>query len=596
VNAAASAYTDFDVATVPGSAAGTTWVGTPDVDPPLDPSIVSNVNVSFSLVTSSAVSVDLHLSTSGFPENARWVVQYGAQGYGYTNSTATQVLPAFTSFPFTPAAHSFPNGTQFVPTEVDILEIDSAPTWSNTTLGGAVPATVDTSDPSCIIIHYAMKFHVTVAGTTGGTVSPSTAWVDPGTAVSLHATPVTGYYFVNWSGLGPGAVNATTPDLTLTAIGPMWMLALFAPVYYTVTVTATGIPFNESFEVLFNSAFYASQNGTVTIPLVLAGYYSVQAPYAYSSLSPSMRYVAQHIDATVPSESNGTFHLTGNASFVFEFTPQYALIVNAVGPGTVTPYPGAYWITAGTTVGMVGLPDTGFALTSWAGVGLGAYSGSSRTFSLTMIGPVTETANFGSPLGPATFEVDLEVVGGLPNGTDWDAALGAIGGHTASGSLMLWGVPGGSFPLAIPAIYLSPWARLVANAPAGTTVSIARNTTVNVTFTEQFALSVDAGPGGVVASVPAWTAVGSPVSLSASASAGYAFSGWNGTWASTASPWAITVNSSLNETATFTPIPAPPAKVPPILVAGAVASVVLVVGVIVGYRFLRTGTLRGGPA
>ncbi len=82
------------------------------------------------------------------------------------------------------------------------------------------------------------------------------------------------------------------------------------------------------------------------------------------------------------------------------------LTMQAQGGGSVTPESARR--TLYSTVPIEGFPDAGWAFSHWVGVGQGSYSGSSNPASVTMNGPITQTAVF---VG-ATPLLTMNVVGG----------------------------------------------------------------------------------------------------------------------------------------------------------------------------------------
>ena len=66
-----------------------------------------------------------------------------------------------------------------------------------------------------------------MVASTGGKVSPASAWKNSGAAISISATPATGYSFTNWSGTGTGSYSGTTNPGSVTMGGPVTETATF---------------------------------------------------------------------------------------------------------------------------------------------------------------------------------------------------------------------------------------------------------------------------------------------------------------------------------------------------------------------------------
>ncbi|MCI4370707.1 MAG: hypothetical protein L3J81_05195 [Thermoplasmata archaeon] len=80
---------------------------------------------------------------------------------------------------------------------------------------------------------------MSIAGSTGGTESPSSGWFESGAALALSATPDLGETFVGWTGTGTGSYsgNASTPNATVGS--PLTEFATFRATGSTGTTTTT---------------------------------------------------------------------------------------------------------------------------------------------------------------------------------------------------------------------------------------------------------------------------------------------------------------------------------------------------------------------
>jgi hypothetical protein len=97
--------------------------------------------------------------------------------------------------------------------------------------------------------------------------------------------------------------------------------------------------------------------------------------------------------------------LSGTASatsIVFTYQHQYYLKMQTSpsSVGSVTPNSG--WQNAAATPQIQATPSSGYFFSSWTGSGSGSYSGISNPVTITMNGPITETANFVSPTATLT--------------------------------------------------------------------------------------------------------------------------------------------------------------------------------------------------
>ncbi|MGC9077109.1 MAG: InlB B-repeat-containing protein, partial [Conexivisphaera sp.] len=97
------------------------------------------------------------------------------------------------------------------------------------------------------------------------------------------------------------------------------------------------------------------------------------------------------------------------------------MAVNPSGAGSVAP--GSGWYNAGATITISATPNSGWVFISWTGSGSGSYSGTNNPASITMNGPINETANFAYPT--ITFQQ-----AGLPSSASGTVLTLTYGGST----------------------------------------------------------------------------------------------------------------------------------------------------------------------
>jgi hypothetical protein len=83
---------------------------------------------------------------------------------------------------------------------------------------------------------------------------------------------------------------------------------------------------------------------------------------------------------------------TKNTTYTAKFGTQYYLTISAGTGGHVSP--GSSWRTSGSTFSISATPSTGYSFSTWTGSGTGSYSGTDNPRSITMMGPIAETATF----------------------------------------------------------------------------------------------------------------------------------------------------------------------------------------------------------
>lgn len=108
---------------------------------------------------------------------------------------------------------------------------------------------------------------------------------------------------------------------------------------------------------------------------------------------------------------------TAGITYTATFKTQYQLTMNAGAGGVVAPPSGFF--DAGSSVNISATPNSGLIFFSWAGTGSGSFSGLNASTSVTMSGPITETATFAA-IG--TFTARVNAGGGVyndPQGILW---------------------------------------------------------------------------------------------------------------------------------------------------------------------------------
>jgi hypothetical protein len=83
---------------------------------------------------------------------------------------------------------------------------------------------------------------------------------------------------------------------------------------------------------------------------------------------------------------------TSTTTYTAKFGTQYYMTMSAGTGGHVSP--GSSWRTSGSTFSISATPSTGYSFGNWTGSGAGSYSGPDNPRSITIMGPISEAANF----------------------------------------------------------------------------------------------------------------------------------------------------------------------------------------------------------
>jgi len=265
---------------------------------------------------------------------------------------------------------------------------------------------------------------------TGGTLTPPSGWRGSGTTVSITATAANGYSFGAWSGSGSGSYSGTNNPTSITMNAPITENASFtrntptptptatatATATPTATATATATP-TATATATPTATATATPTATpastiqVTVQTNLAGLTFTVDNITYSSTQ-TFSWVpgSSHTIGTTSPQNGATgvryvwtswtgggtiSHAvtpTTNKIYTANFTTQYLLTMAHGTGGTLTPPSG--WRGSGTTVSITATPASGYSFTNWTGSGTGSFSGTTNPASITMGGPITETATF----------------------------------------------------------------------------------------------------------------------------------------------------------------------------------------------------------
>jgi concanavalin A-like lectin/glucanase superfamily protein/List-Bact-rpt repeat protein/flagellar hook capping protein FlgD len=410
--------------------------------------------------------------------------------------------------------------------------------WNSWSDGGAITHTVAPTTDLTFTASFTTQYYLTMNSDPNGTVSPASNWFNAGLPVAITATPLTHYHFALWSGSGSGSYSGTSNPGSVTMNGPVTETASFAhdQVQVTIQTDPAGISFT------FDGVTYSSSQ-VLTVELGSTHTLSTTTP---QSGGLGIQYLWNNwsdggaLSHTITPGSNLTFTAT--------FTTQYSLTMLASGGGSVSP-PNA-WYNAGAPVLITATPNTGKSFGGWNGSGSGSYSGTDNPATVTMNGPITETASFvtvavhvtvqtNPTIGPS-FQVDgvTYTIGQI---FTWEHGSS----HTIATSTPQSGSPGTRY-------LWSNW------SDAGTishTIIPVGDMSVTSNFTTNYFLTLAAIGGGSVSPANDWHASGEFVSIRATPNTGHSFNGWKGSGAGSYTgmnnPASVTMSAPVFDTALF---------------------------------------------
>ncbi len=418
--------------------------------------------------------------------------------------------------------------------------------WSD---AGAQSHTVTPLSDTTFTVNFATQYFLTMdTGVGFGTVSPPNGFFNAGQLVSISATADPGYVFAGWNGNGAGSYTGPINPSSVTMNSPVTETATWSA--GTIPVTVTTNPSGLSITV--DGAPFTSPQ---TFNWTTGSLHTI----ATDSLQPSgVTGVRYRWNAW--SDAGSLAHTvvpTLATTFTATFRSQYLLTMVANPGGTVTPTT-AYHDSLSAVV-ITGIPNSGYIFSSWTGTGgagSGFYTGTQNPRSITLGGPVTETANFAQPPVSVTIQTD-------PPGRTFRVDNGSLITNTFT-----FTYNPGDVPHTLTADSLqgqTSAARYVwtgwsdGGARTHTIFYPGKDTTIIVSFKRQFFLTMIAGTGGVVLPTNGFFDSAQVVGITATPSGGYSFSGWvgsgPGSYTGPDNPGSASMDSALTQTGTFTLAP-----------------------------------------
>jgi len=133
-----------------------------------------------------------------------------------------------------------------------------------------VPVSGKVSQGSVVAPEYFHEYYLSVEANpqNGGMVSPNSGWQNPGTPVTISATPNAGWQFTGWTAIGSG--SCSSPTCTVTMNGPVVAYANFQlPGALSVTLVSptngATVVAGQEFSVSVTSGAAPVQGATVTV-------------------------------------------------------------------------------------------------------------------------------------------------------------------------------------------------------------------------------------------------------------------------------------------------------------------------------------------
>ena len=374
----------------------------------------------------------------------------------------------------------------------------------------------------------------------GGSVTGGGAYA-VGATVTVTATPLPGYAFVNWTENGT-FVSLVSP----LRINPIDIAQkgkeVSASSSYQFTMTAANRTLTANFAVVVpgNFAVTLSSNPAAGGTTSGAGTYVENSVRIVSATANTGYTFVNWTEGglIVSTSSSYTFTLLANKTLVANFLINtYSLAVNGVN-GTVAKNPNLTVFDYGSVVQLTPTPSVGYTFSSWTGDA----SGSANPLSVTMNANKSITGNF--TLNAYSLNVTST------NGSVVKNPSQATYNHGTSVQLTATPNTGYTF---------TSWSGDATGSTNPLTVSMTSNKNITANYTAvagSFTLNVTAVNGTVVKNPDLVGYVsGASVQLTATPSSGYTFTSWSSDATGSVNPVTVVMNSNKNVTANFTATP-----------------------------------------
>ncbi|HYN83648.1 MAG TPA: discoidin domain-containing protein [Pyrinomonadaceae bacterium] len=220
------------------------------------------------------------------------------------------------------------------------------------------------------------SFAVTTGGGCAWTASSGASWLTVTSGAGGTGGATVGYSV---------AVNTSLSQRTATVtVGGQ-----------THTVTQAGAPVNVRVTVGTNPAGRAFTVDGITYSAAQTFTWARGTAHTVSTTSPQGGTTGTRYVWGSWSDGGAISHTVAplaDATYTANFTTQHSLTTTAGAGGSVSPASG--WLNRGRTVTITATPNAGYGFNGWTGTGTGSFTGQSNPATVTMNGPLTQTASF----------------------------------------------------------------------------------------------------------------------------------------------------------------------------------------------------------
>ena len=232
---------------------------------------------------------------------------------------------------------------------------------------------------------------------------------------------------------------------------------------------------------------------------------------------------------------------TTNTTYTATFTTQYYLTMSHGVGGTVSPASG--WKNSGAAVSIHATPANSYSFSNWSGSGSGSYSGTNNPASITMNGPITETATFTQNLVQVTVQTNPAGLAFSVDGTAYSSTQTFSWVSGSSHTIATTSPQSGGTWCSVRLDELERWRRYLTQCRAYEQHDLHGN------FYDAILPDHGYGTGGTVTPASGWKNSGAAVSIKGNPAHGYSFTNWTGSgtgsYSGTANPAPITMGGPI---------------------------------------------------
>jgi len=400
LTATASSGYAFDAWT--GSLTGTSSSATVTMDGP------KSVTANF-FTFSISVSPTSGSTPAGGSVSATVTVTYVSGVNSKTISLSASGLPSGASASFNPSSVTISPTSTTATSAMTITTSTSTPTgtYAITVTGSGGEVSKSTSHTLTVTAPvYMVNFYVyndAGSSVSGATLVFNSQSYSHGGSTSVTAgsyslsteTIPSGYRFKQWETSGSVSVASSTSTSTTATVSGAGSITMRLQRVATVTFSASGLSSDASGTVLtVDGTTYSYSDLPKSFAWDVGSSHSFAWYDPVGSTVSGKRYLWVSTSGLSTAKSGSITVPAGGGSITATYKTQYYLTtsVSPSGAGVSSPIYG--WYDAGSTVQIVAVANSGYQFSRWSGSGSGSYSGTNNPASITMNGPITETAYF----------------------------------------------------------------------------------------------------------------------------------------------------------------------------------------------------------